>query len=126
MHDESGFIKSVQELTKRFQESGSSGTQTRVKNGIDSNSITSLMQDLFDDRDRFQNEIALQLQMKVQDHVLGKKRTEKDFVKPKLNEVGHINLLDRQMADMEENLERGAKREDEEDFNREAYDQLKK
>ena len=50
-----------------------------------------------------------------------------DFVKPKLNEVGHINRLDNQVRRMEEQVERDAAvaEDNDADFDREAYDQLK-
>ena len=47
-------------------------------------------------------------------------------MKPKLNEAGHIHRLDRQVRRMEGQVERGAAMADDDaDFDREAYDQLK-
>ena len=50
-------------------------------------SVSGLMNDLFEDRERFRAEIADQIRSRVQEHSFGKKRTMEDFVKPKFNEA---------------------------------------
>ena len=49
-------------------------------------SVSGMMNDLFEDRERFRAEIAYQIRSRVQEHVFGKKRTMEDYVKPKFNE----------------------------------------
>lgn len=48
--------------------------------------VSGMMNDLFEDRDRFRAEIAYQIRRKIQEHYYGKKRKMEDFVKPKFNE----------------------------------------
>ena len=49
-------------------------------------SMSGLLNDLFEDRERFRAEIAHQIRQRIQEHVLGKKRKMEDYVKPKFNE----------------------------------------
>ena len=49
-------------------------------------SVSGMMNDLFEDRERFRAEIADQIRSRVQEHVYGKERKMEDFVKPKFNE----------------------------------------
>ena len=65
--------------------------------------------------------------MKIMKHMYGKKRTESDYVKPKLNE---IDAYASRASDNEQNMTRieleAAEMEGQKDFDRDAFDQLKK
>jgi len=86
------------------------------------------MDELFVDRERFREEIARQIKMKIDDHRLGKERTASDFVKPKFNEVVSVAGVSDHFSEKIGRLERDTAAQDEkaEDFDREAYDNLKK
>ena len=46
-----------------------------------------MLEDLFEDRERFRDEISFQLRLKINKHLNGTKREATDFVKAKFNEV---------------------------------------
>jgi len=80
--------------------------------------------DLFNDRERFRNEIAEQLNAKITQHIVGKKRVTEDFVKPKFNEASLYAGLDHSVNQMEQRVDETDTSQ--EDFDRDAYDRLKK
>ena len=67
--------------------------------------VSGVMNDLFEDRERFRAEIADQIRTKVQEHAFGKKRQMEDFVKPKFNEERALarktEVNDENIADIE-------------------------
>ena len=122
--DVAGFIKEVQKLSKTFKPI--TDPKLVVQNERRADSIPDLLDDLFDDRERFRDEIARQLQMKIQDHMFGKKRTTSDFVKPKYNEAAAVARVSHDVDMMEQRVEDGPEDSGDTDFDREAYDELKR
>ena len=88
--------------------------------------LSGILEDLFDDRERFRDEISKQLRMKVQDHMLGKKRTASDFVKSKFNEASEVAKVSQHVDAMEQKVEDGEGNSGDADFDREAFDELKR
>lgn len=96
--DADGFVQRMQQLASEIKPV--MNNDKRIKGGAEL-SITDLLQNLFDDRERFQQEIAIQLQMRIQDHLLGKKRVASDFVKPRFSESGFVDRLDHKIVGLE-------------------------
>merc|ERR1712156_732900 len=58
-------------------------------------SSSDIFEELYKDRERFRADIALQLRLRINHHLRSKKRTEKDFVKPRHNEASLLANLGR-------------------------------
>jgi len=72
-------------------------------------------------------ELAIQLKMRISKHLYGKKRQASDFVKPKYNETSayaaRAEANDVAMGDLEGRVD---DMEGQKDFDREAFNELKK
>ena len=83
-----------------------------------------LFGELYNDRERFRSEIALQLRARINHHMRGTKRKAEDFVKPRHNEASLLSNLSRQVGSLEDQVQNTD--EAGENFDREAFDQLKR
>ena len=121
--DVQGFIEEVKEI----MENATYEVGAVIDDG--KSPMEKALDDLYEDRERFRNEIAEQLRQKVNAHMYGKERTMSDFVKPKYNEQSaYANYgahLDSSVERLERNIGQSEAQEGEENFDREAFDKLK-
>ena len=87
-------------------------------------SSSDIFEELYKDRERFRADIALQLRLRINHHLRSKKRSEKDFVKPRHNEASLLANLGRQVDSLENQVE--SANEKDENFDRAAFDSLKR
>lgn len=118
--DVQGFVEAI----KTFIETSEGDLELMQVTGASGNAVQDGADDLFNDRERFRTEIAEQLNAKITQHIVGKKRVTEDFVKPKFNEASLYAGLDHSVNQMEQKV--GETDTSHEDFDRDAYDQLKK
>lgn len=118
--DVQGFVEAI----KTFIETSEGDLELMQVTGASGNAVQDGADDLFNDRERFRTEIAEQLNAKISQHIVGKKRVTEDFVKPKFNEASLYAGLDHSVNQMEQKV--GETDTSHEDFDRDAYDQLKK
>ncbi len=114
--DVKGFIEAINDFMEDYEHD----VETTMVGG---DSATNVTDDIFYDRERFRSEIAEQLQAKIKHHVYGKKRVATDYIKPKFNEASLYASLDESVSAMEQKV--STVDEDEEDFDREAYNRFK-
>ena len=125
--DNEGFLKAVMAVMKSEAGKDSSLTQTPSLVDLTAPSSKTPVEDIFEDRDRFRADIADQLRRRVIKYRNFTKRSEKDFIKAKVNEAdtlerqtvlndAHIQHLEQKTIALEGSQE---------DFDKEAYYKLK-
>ena len=123
-NDVNGFTQELLALSKQVKLYPAS---YQVKQD-DRDSLSTMLDELFEDRERFRDDIATQLRLKIQKHLHAKKRQAQDFVKPRYNEVSAYanknSAVENSIARIEKQV--GKMSEEDKDFDREAFDQLKK
>lgn len=118
--DVQGFVEAI----KTFIETSDGDLELMQVTGANGDALQDGADDLFNDRERFRTEIAEQLNAKITQHIIGKKRVTEDFVKPKFNEASLYASLDHSANQMEQKV--GETDTSHEEFDRDAYDRLKK
>ena len=88
--DADGFARELIRVSQSISKRQSSQEKQIIVDHVkgESNSeLGSLISDLYEDRERFRDEIAKQLRRKITEHTYSKKLEDSDLVKPKINEA---------------------------------------